>query len=446
MSGTYDAIVNRYIERTKKSRELHGEAKRLLPRGVSSNFRVVDPNPIFIESAVGATITDADGNRYTDFSNAFGAMLVGHAHPKIVDAIAAQAKRGTLHAMPHRLEISVAKELRERFGQDQWRFANSGTEATMHAIRLARGYTGRPGLLKFEGGYHGAHDTVLVSNKPPLRLAGLRSRPRPIPWSEGIPAESYAHTLVASFNDLKGVRALLEEHLNEVACVILEPIMMNMGVTEPLPDFLPGLRALCNEFGALLIFDEVKTGVKIARGGATEYFKVKPDITVLAKAIGGGMPLAAFGSSAEIMEELNSLRVIHVGTYASNPVTLAAAEATLKDILTDEAYRRVFALNKKLVDGYSTLIREHNLPCYANGVGSMGTINFRKDVIRDYRDWYVVDRVASQAWYLAMLNEGVIPQPPGPDEQWTISVQHTEADIETHLKAFAKVAPLLKSL
>jgi len=446
MSSTYDAIVSRYIERTKKSRELHGEAKRLLPRGVSSNFRVVDPNPIFIESAVGATITDADGNRYTDFSNAFGAMLVGHAHPKVVDAIAAQAKRGTLHAMPHRLEISVAKELRERFGQDQWRFANSGTEATMHAIRLARGYTGRPKLIKFEGGYHGAHDTVLVSNKPPLRLAGLRSRPRVVPWSDGIPPESYAHTLVASFNDLKGVRALLEENLNEVACVILEPIMMNMGVTEPLPDFLPGLRALCTEFGALLVFDEVKTGVKIARGGATEYFKVKPDITVLAKAIGGGMPLAAFGASAEIMEELNSLRVIHVGTYASNPVTLAAAEATLKEVLTDEAYRRVFALNKKLVDGYGVLIREHALPCYANGVGSMGTINFRKDVMRDYRDWYAVDRMASQAWYLAMLNEGVIPQPPGPDEQWTISVQHTEADIETHLKAFARVVPLLKSL
>ena len=446
MSSTFDAIVNRYIERTKKSRELHGEAKRLLPRGVSSNFRVVDPNPIFIESAIGTTITDADGNRYTDFSHAFGAMLVGHAHPKVVEAIAAQAKRGTLHAMPHRLEISVAKELKDRFGQDQWRFANSGTEATMHAIRLARGYTGRSKVLKFEGGYHGAHDTVLVSNKPPLRLAGLRSRPRPVPWSDGIPVESYAHTLVASFNDLKGVRAQLEEHLNEVACVILEPIMMNMGVTEPLPDFLPGLRALCTEFGALLIFDEVKTGVKIARGGATEYFKVKPDITVLAKAIGGGMPLAAFGASAEIMEELNSLRVIHVGTYASNPITLAAAEVTLKEILTDEAYRRVFALNKKLVDGYSALIREHNLPCYANGVGSMGTINFRKDVMRDYRDWAAVDRLASQAWYLAMLNEGVIPQPPGPDEQWTISVQHAEADIETHLKAFAKVAPLLKSL
>jgi len=446
MSSTFDAIVNRYIERTKKSRELHAEAKRLLPRGVSSNFRVVDPNPIFIESAIGTTITDADGNRYTDFSHAFGAMLVGHAHPKVVEAITAQAKRGTLHAMPHRLEISVAKELKDRFGQDQWRFANSGTEATMHAIRLARGYTGRSKVLKFEGGYHGAHDTVLVSNKPPLRLAGLRSRPRPVPWSDGIPVESYAHTLVASFNDLKGVRVQLEEHLNEVACVILEPIMMNMGVTEPLPDFLPGLRALCTEFGALLIFDEVKTGVKIARGGATEYYKVKPDITVLAKAIGGGMPLAAFGASAEIMEELNSLRVIHVGTYASNPITLAAAEVTLKEILTDEAYRRVFALNKKLVDGYSALIREHNLPCYANGVGSMGTINFRKDVMRDYRDWYVVDRVASQAWYLAMLNEGVIPQPPGPDEQWTISVQHAEADIETHLKAFAKVVPLLKSL
>jgi glutamate-1-semialdehyde 2,1-aminomutase len=446
MSSTYDAIVNRYIERTRKSRELHSEAKRLLPRGVSSNFRVVDPNPIFIESAVGATITDADGNRYTDFSNAFGAMLVGHAHPKVVDAIASQAKRGTLHAMPHRLEVSVARELKDRFGQDQWRFANSGTEATMHAIRLARGYTGRSKLIKFEGGYHGAHDTVLVSNKPPLRLAGMRSRPRRVAWSDGIPQESYAHTLIASFNDLKGVRALFEENPNDVACLILEPIMMNMGVTEPQPDFLPGLRALCSEFGALLIFDEVKTGVKIARGGATEYYKVKPDITVLAKAIGGGMPLAAFGASADIMEELNSLRVIHVGTYASNPITLAAAEVTLKEILTDEAYRRVFGLNKKLVDGYSQIIREHNMPCYANGVGSMGTINFRKDVMRDYRDWASVDKHASQAWYLAMLNEGVIPQPPGADEQWTITVQHTDADIETHLKAFAKVAPLLKSI
>src|SRR6266581_7270413 len=446
MSSTYDAIVSRYMERTKKSRELHNEAKRLLPRGVSSNFRVVDPNPIFIESAVGSTITDADGNRYTDFANAFGALLVGHAHPRIVQALETQARRGTLHAMPHRLEVSVAKELRARFGQDQWRYCNSGTEATMHAVRLARGYTGRSKIIKFEGGYHGAHDTVLVSNKPPLRLAGLRGRPRPVTWSEGIPAESYAHTLIASFNDLKRVRALFEEQMNQVACVILEPIMMNMGVTEPLPDFLPGLRSLCTEFGALLIFDEVKTGVKIARGGATEYYKVKPDITVLAKAIGGGMPLAAFGASAEIMEELNSLRVIHVGTYASNPITLAAAEVTLKEILTDEAYRKVFALNRKLVDGYSALIREHKLPAYANGVGSMGTINFKKDVMRNYRDWYVLDRKASHAWYLGMLNEGIIPQPPGPDEQWTICVQHTEADVEAHLKAFARVAPLLRSL
>src|SRR6266850_5833600 len=445
MSG-YDAIVSRYEERTRKSREVFQEARQYLPRGVSSNFRVVDPNPIFIESAVGTTITDVDGNRYIDFAMAFGAMFVGHAHPKVVQAIEAQAKKGTLHAMPHRLEMSVAKELKRRFGQDQWRFSNSGTEATMHAIRLARGYTGRAKVIKFEGAYHGAHDTVLVSGKPPLRLVGHKSRPRPIPGSEGIPAESYAHTLIASSNDLKGVRALFEQHLNEVACLIVEPIMLNMGVTEPLPDFLPGLRALCSEFEALLIFDEVKTGVKIARGGATEHYKVQPDITVLAKAIGGGMPLAAFGASAEIMEELNSLRVIHVGTYASNPITLAAAEVTLKEVLTPEATRRAFDLNRKLIDGYSALIREHKLLCYANGVGSMGTINFKKDVIRNYRDWYTLDRKASHAWYLGMLNEGIIPQPPGPDEQWTISVQHTEADIEAHLKTFAKVAPLLKSL
>ena len=442
----YDAIVSRYIERTRKSREAHEEAKGYLPRGVSSNFRAVDPNPIFIESAIGTTITDLDGNKYTDFAMAFGAMLVGHAHPKVVAAIEAQAKKGTLHAMPHLLEKSVAKELRARFGHTQWRFANSGTEATMHAIRLARGYTGRPGVIKFEGGYHGAHDTVLVSGKPPLQKTGHRDSPAAVPGSEGIPPESYAHTYVAQFNSLESVRMRFEENRNKIACVIVEPIMLNMGVTEPDPGFLEWLRAQCDEFNALLIFDEVKTGVKIARGGATEHYNVQPDIVVLAKAIGGGLPLAAFGASADIMEEINSFRVMHVGTYASNPLTLAASDVTLREILTEEAYKRIFALNQRLVDGYSALIREHGLPAYANGVGSMGTINFKGTVIRDYRDWVTLDRKMSQAWYLAMLNEGVIPQPPGPDEQWTVCVQHTEADIDTHLKAFAKVAPLLKGL
>jgi len=444
--SNFDAIVQRYVERTRKSAELFNEAKNYLPRGVSSNFRVVDPHPLFVESAVGTTLTDADGNTYRDFAMAFGAMFVGHAHPKVVKAIETQARKGTLHAMPHRLEMSVAKELRARFGLDQWRFASSGTEATMHSIRLARGYTGRSKVIKFEGAYHGGHDTVLVSTKPALHVTGHAGRPRPVPASEGIPAESYAHTLVATFNDLKSVRARFEDHLNEVACVIVEPIMLNAGVTEPDPNFLPGLRALCDEFQALLILDEVKTGVKIARGGATEHYKVRPDIVCLAKAIGGGLPLAAFGASAGIMEELNSLRVIHVGTYSSNPLTLAAAEATLKEVLTDETYKRVFALNTKLIDGYSAIVREHKLPCYVNGVASMGTINFKKDVMRNYRDWVTADKKASHAWYLGMLNEGVLPQPPGPDEQWTISAQHTEADIDAHLKAFEKVAPLLKAL
>jgi len=444
--SNFDAIVTRYVERTRRSAELFHEARGYLPRGVSSNFRVVDPHPLFVDSAVGTTLTDADGNKYLDFAMAFGAMFVGHAHPKVVQAIEAQAKKGTLHAMPHRLEMSVAKELRARFGLDQWRFASSGTEATMHSIRLARGYTGRDKVIKFEGAYHGGHDTVLVSTKPALHVTGHPGRPRPVSASAGIPAESFAHTLVATFNDLKSVRSLFEDHLNDVACVIVEPIMLNAGVTEPDPNFLPGLRALCDEFQALLILDEVKTGVKIARGGATEHYKVRPDIVCLAKAIGGGLPLAAFGAAAEIMEELSSLRVIHVGTYSSNPLTLAAAEATLKEVLTDEAYKRIFALNRKLIDGYAAIVREHKLPYYVNGVGAMGTINFRKDVIRNYRDWVSADKRASHAWYLGMLNEGVLPQPPGPDEQWTISAQHTEADIETHLKAFEKVAPLLKAL
>ena len=442
----YEAILSRYMQRTRRSREAHERARSLLPRGVSSNFRAVEPNPIFIESAVGVTATDLDGNKYTDFALAFGAMMVGHAHPKVTEAIAKQAAKGTLHAMPHRLEAVVAEELRARFGQDQWRFANSGTEATMHAIRLARGYTGRPGLIKFEGAYHGAHDTVLVSGKPPLHRTGLRAAPQPVPVSEGVPAESMAHTHIAQFNDLDSVRARFDEHRNGIAAVIVEPIMLNMGVTEPDPGFLQGLRDLCTHYGALLLFDEVKTGVKIAPGGATEHYKVRPDIVILAKAIGGGTPLAAFGASAGIMEEINSFRVIHVGTYASNPLALAAAEATLKEVLNADAYRHVFALNRRLIEGYTALIREHGLPCYANGVGPMGTINFKREKMRDYRDWVTLDRRASHAWYLAMLNEGVIPQPPGPDEQWTISVQHTEADIQTHLNAFARVAPLLKSL
>lgn len=316
----------------------------------------------------------------------------------------------------------------------------------MHALRLARGYTGKPGLIKFEGAYHGAHDSVLVSTKPPLQQAGPRRSPTPVVTVKGIPPESRAHTLVAQFNSLDSVRLRFEEHPHRIACVLVEPVMLNMGVTEPDPGFLPGLRELCDEFNALLVFDEVKTGLKIAPGGASELYGVKPDIVVLAKAIGGGLPLAAFGASAAIMEEIASQRVLHVGTYSSNPLTLAAAEVTLKEILTGEAYSRVFALNGKLVDGYEALIKEHQLPFFVNGLGPMGTLNLRPAPIRDYRDWATLDRRASSAWYLAMMNEGVVPQPPGPDEQWTVSVQHTETDIDTHLEAFSRVAPLLRSL
>lgn len=442
----YGEIVSRYMERTAKSRAAQRAAREFLPLGVSSNFRAVDPNPVFIETAVGTGLTDLDGNRYLDFSMAFGALLVGHAHPQIVQAVETQVLQGTLHAMPHRLEMSVAQELRRRFGQDQWRYCNSGTEATMHALRLARGYTGKPGLIKFEGAYHGAHDTVLVSTKPPLQQTGRRLSPTPVTTVQGIPPESQAHTFVAQFNSLDSVRLRFEENPHRIACVLVEPVMLNMGVTEPDPRFLPGLRELCDEYNALLMFDEVKTGVKIAPGGATEHYGVKPDIVVLAKAIGGGLPLAAFGASAVIMEEIASQRVLHVGTYSSNPLTMAAAEVTLKEILTGEAYRRVFALNRKLVDGYNALLKEHRLPFFANGLGSMGTLNLRPAPIHHYRDWATLDRRASAAWYLAMMNEGVVPQPPGPDEQWTVSVQHSETDIDTHLEAFSRVAPLLRSL
>jgi len=250
-----------------------------------------------------------------------------------------------------------------------------------------------------------------------------------------VPAESMAHTHIAQFNSLESVRRRFEENLNHIACVIVEPIMLNMGVTEPEPGFLQGLKDLCGKYGAVLIFDEVKTGVKIARGGATEHYKVRPDIVVLAKAIGGGLPLAAFGASAEIMEEIASMRVIHVGTYSSNPLALAAAEATLKEVLTPAAYEHTFALNRKLVDGYAALVREHGLPCYANGVGSMGTINFKRERMRDYRDWVTSDYTFYEALAPLLHDLGVLCEPDS-RAPWFVCEAHDDRCLGETLERF----------
>lgn len=441
---TSQDVQRRWVERSRKSQELLRRAKKTIPLGVESHYRAIDPNPIFIDRARGSRIWDADGNEYLDFGMCFGALFVGHAHPKVVEAARAQLEEGTMYTMPHRHDIDLAEELADRFPVDLFRFTQSGTEATMHAIRVARGFTGREKIVKFEGGFHGCHDYAMVSTKPKIDKVGDALEPTPIPGSAGIPAGTLADTLVASFNNLESVKRLFKRHPKRIAAVITEPVMMNTGVCLPQGGFLRELQELCRAEGALFILDEVKTGAKIARGGACEHWGLKPDLVCLAKTMGGGLPLGAFGGRREVMSVLEDMSVSHVGTYNGNPLCIRVGAAVLREILTPDAYERTKALNDKLTTGYDRIIRAHGLPWHTARIGPMGTIHFTRRPIVNYRDWAATDLEIWKRWWFGMANEGIIATPYGHDEQWTVSVQHADEDVERHLAAFEKIAPTLK--
>jgi glutamate-1-semialdehyde 2,1-aminomutase len=279
--------------------------------------------------------------------------------------------------------------------------------------------------------------------KPKADKWGDPSRPTPVPASGGVPAGALAATLVAPFNHLEAVQHLFAEYPGQIACVILEPIMMNVGICMPDEGYLQGLRDLCTTHDALLIFDEVKTGAKLARGGACEYFGVRPDIVCLAKSIGGGFPLAAFAARRDIMDSIAQGKVFHAGTYNTNPVVMAAGLATFRDVLTPENYRHVNQLNQKLCAGYGQIVKENDITGYVAAAGANGALMFYAQPVRNYREWTEVDVDLWMHYWFAMVNRGVLAQPYWWDEQWTISVQHTEADIDQHLEAFAEVAPAL---
>src|SRR5215472_14898000 len=435
--------IENYERRTPRSREAHGMALARLPLGVASNFRIYDPYPLFIQDAQGGRIHDLNGNEYIDFNLCFGALMAGHCHPAVVSAVEQHLRTGTMFGMPHKLEWELAEEICARFPIEQIRFGNSGTEVTMHAIRLARGVTGRDRIIKMEGAYHGVHDSVLVSVKPKSNQYGDASAPNQVPSSAGVPAPTVQNTLVAPFNNLAAVERLFAQHSGEIAAVIVEPIMMNVGICMPEEGYLPGLRELCTRNAALLIFDEVKTGAKLARGGACEYFRVKPDIVCVAKSIGGGFPLAAYGASKEIMDVIAQHNVFHAGTYSANPLVLAAGLAVFRKVLTPEAYEHVNRMNQRLVEGYGRTIREAGLSAYAIGAGANGAFLLYPKPLRTYRDWVSIDIDLWRHYWFGMVNRGVLPQPHWWDEQWTISVAHTEADIERHLEAFEELAPAL---
>jgi glutamate-1-semialdehyde 2,1-aminomutase len=456
-----------YRARTPRSAELHERARQALPLGVASSFQAYDPYPLFMTDARGSRIWDADGNEYIDFDMAFGVLAAGHSHPLLAEALQHRVANGTCYTFPVEDGIALAEEIKRRFGADLVRFSNSGTEATMDAIRVARGFTGREKIIKFEGGYHGHHDDVLVSIQPPREMMGPESSPTTVPISAGIPASRLAETIIAPYNRAELVESILDAHRGEIAAIIVEPVQFNIGVVPPQPGFLERLRELATEHGAVLIFDEVKTGVVLAWGGAYEYFGVQPDLFCLAKSIGGGVPIGAFGGKAQVMRaieggepaahapiesfdrsdrsELTSTiayvpnRVAHLGTFNGNPLSMTAGVVTLTRILTKDVYPRLHAMADRLTAGCQEVIDDHGLPAYAINIGPKGCVMFTPERVTNYRDFIGLDTELWTAFFFYLANRGIL-LPPGPDDQWTLSVQHSEEEIDRHVAVFREFA------
>ncbi|RQG91959.1 aspartate aminotransferase family protein [Natrarchaeobius chitinivorans] len=438
----------RYRDRTPNSAEMAEELREVVPAGVCSTFRAYEPYPIHADRAAGTTIYDVDGNELLDFALNNGTQLVGHTHPELDDAVVEQIDRGTLYTRPSdRLEFA-AQPLIDRWDAiEQVRFTNSGTEAVMHATRLARAYTGREKVIRMEGAYHGAHDPALVSKMPPLEQAGPADDPRRVRESQGVPESVPEDVLLAQYNDAESVEALLREHGPEVAAILVEPACLNLGLAEPEDGFLERLRELADEYNVVLLFDEVKTGVKLAPGGGAEYYGVEPDIVALAKAIGGGYPVGAFGGRREIMERIAAdlddgvaTGAAHYGTYNGNPLVLCAVGVTLREILTEDAYDHVSDLNERLAAGYRDVIEDAGLEAQVKTAGSQGAVHFTDEPIRTFRDWQHVDEEFHEAYWIGMVNRDVVPHPHDASQQWTISVQHTAEEIDAHVEAFADLA------
>ncbi len=441
-----DENIEVFKQRTPGSAKHIELASERIPAGVGSNLRYYDPYPLVIERAEGSRIWDVDGNEYIDFAMNMGAQFIGHANPKINEAITKQAPLGTMYTMAHQLELGLAEELHRRYPMlEQVRFTNSGTEATMHVLRVARSYTNNDKIIKIEGCYHGAHDDVLISVKPELiGRSGHPKYPATVFSSRGIPDSKLEEVLVVPFNDLDSVRDLLEENFNEIAAIMIEPVMLNAKIILPDPGYLQGLRKMADEYNILLIFDEVKTGCRLAPGGACEYFDVQPDLVCLAKAIGGGLPLGAFGGRADVMAEISEGRVVHAGTYNTNPLVMRAGLTTLTEILTDEVYDQVTSLSGRLAEGYRQTLNKYHIAGQVVEISPCGAVAFTDKSFKNWRELLLHENEPLfDTYWFGMVNEGIIPQPFGFEEQWSISIQHTEADIDQHIEAFEKIAPQL---
>ncbi|WP_303818458.1 glutamate-1-semialdehyde 2,1-aminomutase [Actinobacillus minor] len=424
-----------------KSEQLFEKAQKVIPGGVNSPvraFKGVGGTPVFIEKAEGPYITDSDGKRYIDYVGSWGPMVLGHNHPAIIDAVLKAVPNGLSFGAPTESEITLAELVCKLVPSIELvRMVSSGTEATMSAIRLARGYTGRDKIIKFEGCYHGHSDSLLVKAGSGALTLGQPSGP-------GVPADFAKHTLTCTYNDLDSVREAFEQYPNEIACLIVEPVAGNMNCIPPKDGFLQGLRELCTQYGTVFIIDEVMTGFRVALGGAQAYYGVTPDLTTLGKIIGGGMPVGAFGGKKEIMEFIAPTGPVYqAGTLSGNPIAMAAGLACLTELSKAGNEEKLAAQTKTLAEGFKALADKHGVPLTVQYVGGMFGLFFTEQAeINNFQDVMKCDAAKFNRFFHLMLEEGVYLAPSA-FEAGFMSLAHSEADIQATLeaadRAFAKL-------
>jgi glutamate-1-semialdehyde 2,1-aminomutase len=439
------------LEHTPGSKRLFERAVGSMPNGVASNFQAGDPYPVYLQRGRGSRVWDVDGTEYVDFHGGFGVNVVGHAHPKIVEAIRKVADQGIHFAVTTETTVALAEAICERFQLEQMRFVNSGTEATMDAIRVARAATGRDVIVKMEGSYHGHHDSVLFSVVPEADVLGLRHNVdqqgrawyTTEPTSKGVPRALWETVIVVPFNDAQAVEQAFADNADRIAAVILEPVMMNIGLVPPKAGYLQALRDACERNGAALIYDEVKCGGTIAYGGTTERFGVRPHLASYAKAVGGGATIGAFGGEARFME-IVTRGAAQQGTFHGNPLSAAAGLAALTEVLTKDAYDHLGKLGTMLAEGCERAISESGIPAHAVDLGAKGCVSYRREPLENYRDFLETIPELFYASFSWMINRGIF-MTPGDEEQWTISVQHTEEDVQRYVDAFSEFCAELAS-
>lgn len=423
-----------------RSSELFAQAKTIIPGGVNSPvraFKSVGADPLFIKKAAGSRIVDEDGNSYIDYVGSWGPMILGHCHPQVVDAVKRCMENGSSFGAPTELEITLAQMVIDAVPSiEMVRMVSSGTEATMSAIRVARGYTGRDKILKFSGCYHGHADALLVK-------AGSGAATFGVPDSPGVPADFAKHTLTAEYNNLDSVKKLIAENKDQIACIILEPIAGNMGTVPPRPGFLEGLRELTRNEGIILIFDEVMSGFRVAYGGAQQVYGVTPDMTTLGKIIGGGLPVGAFGGKREIMEKLSpSGGIYQAGTLSGNPLAMTAGIETLNLLKRPGFYQQLEEKSAALATGIAQAAKDAGYPLYSTRVGSMFCAFFTSGEVYDWPTAAACDTAAFATYFKAMLNEGVYLAP-SQFETAFMSISHSQADIDATIAAARKCLKLI---